>query len=202
MPKLKVSLFGETRKIKRLHIEDTLLQKINLTCSKHNLNVVEALLDLNFYELLKEPFINSIFDFEHTQVGGLMNTPKSQVEIWFNSKKIKKLKLIEVFKQDTLFDLYHTTTINVSFDELEEGIYIIDYEIGLFGSYEKQIEKFSIDLMNFGLLKFKRNAENIELLSEIFYSGELLRSYKEDLLITRTECLIIHKNLGFLLRAT
>ena len=193
MPKLKVNLFGETCKIKRLHIEESLLQKINLTCGKYSLNIAEALLDLTFYELLNEPSITSVFDFKYSQVGGLMNTPKSQVEIWFNSKKIKKLKLIEFFNQNTLFDLYHTNTINASFDDLEEGIYIIDYEIGLFGSYEKQIEEFSIDLMSFDLLKFKSNAGNIELLSKIFYSGELLRSYKEDLLITRNECLILHK---------
>lgn len=193
MPKLKVNLFGETWKMKRLHIEESLLQKINLTCGKYSLNIAEVILDLTFYDLLNEPSIASVFDFEYTQVGGLMNTPKSQVEIWFNSKKIKKLKLIEVFKQNTLFDLYHTTNIDASFDDLEEGIYIIDYEIGLFGSYEKQIEKFSIDLMNFGLLKFKTNTENIELLSDIFYDEELLKSSKEDLLITRSECLILHK---------
>lgn len=194
MPKLKVNLFGETWKIKRLHIEESILKKINLICSKHYLNLVEAILDLNFYELLKEPSINSVFDFKYTQVGGLINTPKSQIEIWFNSKKIKKLKFIEVFKQNTLFDLYHTTTINASFDDLEEGIYIIDYEIGLFGSYEKQIEEFSIDLMQFGLLKFKSNTENIEVLSEVFYNSELLISSKEDLLITRSKCVMINKN--------
>jgi hypothetical protein len=128
------------------------------------------------------------------KLGGLINTPKSQIEIWFNSKKIKKLKLIEVFKQNTLFDLYYTTTINASFDDLAEGIYIIDYEIGLFGSYEKQIEEFSIDLMQFGLLKFKSNTENIEVLSEVFYNSELLISSKEDLLITRSKCVMINKN--------
>lgn len=193
MPKLKVNLFGETWKIKRLHVEKSILQKIYLTCGKYSLNIAEALLDLTFYELLNEPSITSVFDFEYSQIGGLMNTPKSQVEIWFNSKKIKKLKLIEVFKQNTLFDLYKANIVNASFDDLEEGIYIIDYEIGLFGSYEKQIEKFSIDQMSFSLLKFKSNSENIELLSEIFYNDELLRSSREDLLITRSECLILYK---------
>jgi hypothetical protein len=70
MPKLKVNLFGETLKIKRLHIEESILKKINLICSKHYLNLVEAILDLNFYELLKEPSINSVFDFKYIQVGG------------------------------------------------------------------------------------------------------------------------------------
>lgn len=191
MPKLKISLFGESWKIKRLAIDSSIKEKIILTCKKHNLSITEALLDLSFYELLKEPHINSVSDFKYNQIGGLRNTHKGFIEIWFNGKKVKKIKLVELFQPNTLFDLYQTTTIRAHVDDLEEGIYITEYEIGLMASFEIQIDKFSIDLVRFGLLLFNNPSQELEILSEVFYDKELLVSKREDLLITRSECRVV-----------
>jgi hypothetical protein len=191
MPKLKISLFGETWKIKQLDIEDNLKEKISSICNLYEFTITEALLDLSFYELLNEPSINSVSDFKSNQIGGLRNTHKGLIEIWFNGKKIKRIKPIELFHPNTLFDLYHTSIIQASNDNLEEGIYITEYEIGLLGNYEKQIDKFSIDLMSFGLLNFKNQTQELEILSEVFYDKKLLISKREDLLVTRSECRVV-----------
>jgi hypothetical protein len=191
MPKLKINLFGESWKLKRLEIDQNLAFELEARCKDLKVNIGSALMDLSFYEVLKYPKIKSIEDITFYEIGGLMNRRQCQIEIWFNGKKKLKLNLNNLFRPNTLFNLYQTSHVEIKQNELESGIYIIDNEIGLIASYELEIENFRIDEIGFNLLSFLSESQSTEVLSNIFYQNSLIKLKRSDLLLKKTDGFII-----------
>lgn len=192
MSKLKINLFGESWKLKRLEIDQNLAFELAERCNNLKDNIGSALMDLSFYEALKYPKIKSIQDIPFYEIGGLMNNHQCQIEIWLNGKKKLKLNLNTLFRPNTLFNLYRTTNIEVKQKELEPGIYIIDNEIGLIACYELEIENFRLDEISFNLLSFIGESQKIEVLSNLFYQNNLIKLKRSDLLLKKTDGFIIN----------
>ncbi len=184
MDKIKINLFGESWSLKELELDETLQSKLLFRANQLNRDLSDLLLDLSFYEELNLPNLKSITDLPSTCIKGLRNTPKSQLEIWLNGKKILKIRLEPIFNQNTLFQLYHTHETIVDFKDLDQGIYVFEQEMGLIASYQFNTLKFCIDQLSFGLLKFKVIGQKIELLTDIFWCDKLLNSIYSDSLIT------------------
>ena len=182
MPKLKIGLFGESLTIKYLKSTPDLLTRIASSLKELDQEVVLSISDPAFYKLLAEPGIESANDLKFTKVGGLRNTHKNQVEIWFNGKKIQKIKLDSFFRPNTLFSLYDTKTI---INDFGAGLYIVEEAIGLINSYELQVEHFDIQQLQFELVATDFQGTRVELLTQVEYERMVLRSRKEDSLITR-----------------
>lgn len=181
MPKLKIDLFGESSKIKYLKFTPGLLTKISNALKDLDQEVVLSINDPTFYKLLAEPGIESVNDLKFIKVGGLRNTYKNQVEIWFNGKKIMKIKLDSLFRPNTLFSLYDTKT---STNDFGAGLYIVEEAIGLIANYEIQVEHFEIQQLQFELFTTNHQGAIVELLTHIAYAGTALRCRKEDSLIS------------------
>lgn len=188
MDKVKINLFGESWSLKELELTDNLKSKIDHILSQSSEELSSLLLDLSFYEELGIPEIKSIADLPGTCIKGLQNTPKSQLEIWLNGKKILKTSLQALFNQNTLFKLYHSQETTINFEELGEGIYLFEQEMGLVACYQFTTPKFNIDRLVFRLLKFRMNGLYIEILTEIFWGDNLLISKRLDLLLTSSSC--------------
>ena len=185
MPKLKISLFGESYKVKYLKCEPPLLTKISDTFKMLDQDLILSVNDPAFFQALNEPGIESIRDLKFFKIGGLKNSIKSQIEIWFNGKKIQKIKLDELFRPSTLFSLFNTVTKSLSESQFGAGLYIVEEAIGLIGSYERQIERFDLQQLQFELYSFINLQSSIELLVNLTYAGINLKPQKEDSLITR-----------------
>lgn len=193
MDKVKINLFGESWSLKELELSNDLKAKIDPAISQSSDELTNLLLDLSFYEKLGIPEIKSIADFPGASIKGLQNTPKSQLEIWLNGKKILKISLKALFNQNTLFKLYHTQETTIDFEDLGEGIYVFEQEMGLVACYQLTTAKFNIDRLVFRLLKFRMNGSYTEILTEIFWEDKLLISTRSDLLVTSSSC--YHKTL-------
>jgi len=192
MPKLKVSLFGESWKLKHLEIDASLQERLLNNAKASNTPLSVALLDLSFFEKLNHPALNSLHDLPSTQIGGLCNTPKNQVEVWYHGKKVQKLKLDALFHSTTLFELFQSTLTTIESTSLEEGIYLIETEIGLIASYELDIPAFTIDALTFSLLKFYKDNTCIEVLSNVLYGEQLLPMKRTDVLLNGLESFVIN----------
>jgi hypothetical protein len=192
MPKLKINLFGESWKLKRLEIDQKSIIEIAERCKSLNVNVGSALIDFSFWEELKNPKIKSIENIAFYEIGGLMNNRQCQIEFWFNGKRKLKLNLNNLFRPSTLFDLYNTRNTEIKKKDLEPGIYIIDNEIGLIASYELEIEDFRIDDISFNLISYIDDNTKTEVLTNLFYRNVLLELKRSDLLLKKTDGFIIN----------
>lgn len=191
MPKLKINLFGESWKLKRLEIDQKSIIEIAERCKSLNVNVGSALIDFSFWEELKNPKIKSIENIAFYEIGGLMNNRQCQIELWFNGKRKLKLNLNNLFRPSTLFDLYNISNTEIKKKDLEPGIYIIDNEIGLIASYELEIEDFRIDDISFNLISYIDENTKTEVLTNLFYRNFLLELKRSDLLLKKTDGFII-----------
>jgi hypothetical protein len=191
MPKLKINLYGESWRLKKLQLDEELANKLIGAFSALKISIGQALLDLEFYDYLNHPSLKGVEDLQFDEVGGLLNGRKSLVEIWFNGKKVQKLNLDSLFRPNTLFNLYSTRILDIKKENLEPGIYLVENEIGLIACYELIIENFDIDKLRFNLLTFQSELKKVEVLSELFYKDELLICKGSDVLLNESEGFVI-----------
>lgn len=196
MDKIKINLFGESWSLKELQLKNIPLSKFLFHANALKRNLNELLLELSFYEVLNIPEIKSIEDLPGIGIKGLKNTSRSQLEIWINDKKKLKIYLSALLSQNTIFELYRTEVIELNFEELSEGLYLFEYEIGLISSYYFISPRFTIDQLKFVFLRFRKQGSTIEILSKIIFNNKILESSHTDSSITYSNCNLKYSNLS------
>ncbi len=185
--KLKINLFGEAWSLKRLFLENEKETHWLKIAEKLRKPLHEAIIDPFFYHFLNDNKIKSIDDIEGLQIEGLLNSQKNQIEIWYQSKKIQKLKINELDSSLLLFPLY-TVSIHKPFEILQSGIYVEQKEIGLFGSFEiDEMPNFNIENLEFKLLEFKEKL----FLHKLEYQKQSFKLKKKDTIVTYQNGFII-----------
>ncbi len=169
MKKLKINLYGESVIIEKLLVDK-------------DLNKLTTYNADDFDEAMQAyPFLDIIDNIERKIVlQALLDTYKSQIEIWFSGKKVLKFKMAELNRNSLLFPIYKCSHQSIPVD-LNGGIYCKIFGIGLIASYETFIEDFNIDKLIFQT----SSIENQLVLSGLKYDETLLQSIKSDALTTR-----------------
>jgi hypothetical protein len=144
VPKLKINLFGESQTLKRVIFNSIQKMEYAIIAQRMKQPLHQALIDPYFYFLLKNDNIQSLEDFGGFSNKVLLNTPKNQIEIWYQNKKTQKLKINDLLEELLLFPLYSTKVLKDKM-ALENGIYIEQKEIGWIGQFEMLIEDFNIN---------------------------------------------------------
>lgn len=183
MPILKINLHGESWMLKKFECSDEDFLACLMQAEKMKLTITEALLDPFFYYNLKKSSIPSLENLPGTKTTGLLNTPKNQIEITLDGKRIKKLKIQNLTDQLLLFPLYKSTIIDTTGIN-EPGIYFEQQAIGYIGSYELKIENFSIEDICFHLIKHHKQL----LFYYPTYQNKIFRFKKKSTLITYQNC--------------
>lgn len=181
--KLKINLYGEAWKLKRLVLPEELVQIIEIKALKMRQPVTEVIIDPFFYHYLKNDKIHSVEDLKGNSIQGLINSSKNQIEIWFRNKKVQKLKINDLNSVLLLFPLYNTTIQTLNYG-MEKGIYLEQKEIGFVGSFEINTDNFNIEDLEFQLLQ----TNELTLLDKLVYKNEALTCKKKDTLITFQNC--------------
>jgi hypothetical protein len=179
MPKLKINFHGESWTLKKFECNDFDFKECLKVAARMKLPLAKALLDPFFYYYLKIPTIASTEHLPGIKWSGLMNSPKNQIEIWYEGKKIKKLYIADIHQDLLLFPLYNKSKIEIR-EEYSPGIYIEQQVIGFVGSYELNIESFDLEELQFNLLQFNDKL----LLQHPTYSNQKLRFRKKETLLT------------------
>ncbi len=186
---LKAKLYGESYKINRLHIKTKYVSQFQDVAVQLGEPLNIALLNVNFFKYLKIEEIRSIQDLKQSTYGGLINNEKSQIELWLGRRKLLKLKLDDLFHQQTLFPLYQTKFKRIN-SKLKPGLYFEEKEIGNIGIYEIKIKKFEIDDLEFHLSEILFTGVRYQLLNEIWYKKQNLKLIKSDSLLRYQRCFI------------
>ncbi|MBC7493568.1 MAG: hypothetical protein H7221_01075 [Flavobacterium sp.] len=182
MQKLKINVFGELWTLKKVVLNPMEKEYYLLIAARIKQPLYLAVLDPFFYYHLKLNAVDSLEQLPCEKVSGLLNTPKNQIEIWLDGKKIRKIKLDELNQEQYLFPLYKTKTriVNNSYDQ---GVFIEQKEIGFIGNYEFKIERFNLENLQFNLLELK----NQLLLQNVNY-------YNSNAIFKKKETLITYQN--------
>jgi hypothetical protein len=179
MKKLRINVFGELFTLKRVVLNPMEQDYYELIAARLKQPLHLAVLDPFFYYHLKLNSIPSLDKLPCKNFNGLMNTPKNQIEIWLDGKKILKLKLDELNQDQYLIPLYNTKITMVNSSN-KQGIFIEQKEIGFLGSYEFQTTNFNIEDLQFELLELN----NQLLLQNINYTNCKTIFKKKETLIT------------------
>ena len=179
MPKLKINFHGESWTLKKFECNDDDLKDCLKVAARMEVPLSKALLDPFFYYYLKIQAIASTEHLPGTKWSGLLDTPKNQIEIWYDGKKIKKLQIAHIDQDLLLFPIYNKNKIEIN-KEYGPGIYVEQRAIGFVGSYELNIESFNLEDLQFNLLQFNDKL----LLQQPSYSNQKLQFRKKETLLT------------------
>jgi hypothetical protein len=182
MAKLKINTFGEGIEIRQLQLEPDVYHHWNRIANKKGLLFPDLLLDPFFYFNLKDARFKELSDINASLISGMVNTPKSIIEIWFNHLKVLKIQSQVLFNEMLLFPLFNIEKSNYfSTYKLEKGIYVVQKTIGHLSSEQLEIKwhQLNIDDFNFSISEF----ENIQFLTKIKYQNQNLNFIKSDSII-------------------
>lgn len=183
MAKIKINTFGEGIEIRKLQLESDIYHHWNTIAIKKGLLFPDLLLDPFFYYNLKDARFKELSDINASLISGMVNTPKSIIEIWFNRLKVLKIQSQELFNEILLFPLFKVEKSNYfSTNKLEKGVYVVQKTIGFLSSEQLEIKshQLNIDDFNFIISEF----ENIQFLTNIKYQNQNLNFIKSDTMIT------------------
>ena len=186
MKKLRINLFGELWALNKVVLNTMEQDYYELIAARLKQPLHIALLDPFFYYHLKLNSIPSLDKLPCENFNGLMNTPKNQIEIWLDGKKILKLKLDELNQDQYLIPLYNTK-IAMLINSNQPVIYIEQKEIGFIGSYEFKIEKFDLENLQFEIIELNSQL----LLQNITYTNCKTIFKKKETLITYQNSFVI-----------
>jgi hypothetical protein len=178
MHKLKINFHGESWTLKKFECSDDHLKECLKVAARMKLSLEKALLDPFFYYYLKIPAIASTEHLPGTKWSGLLNSPKNQIEIWYDGKKIRKLHITDINQDLLLFPIYNKNKVDIT-EDYSPGIYIEQRAIGFVGSYELNIESFNLEDLQFHLLQFNDKL----LLQQPTYSNQKLLFKKKETLL-------------------
>ena len=182
MHQLKINLHGESWTLKKFECSEEDFSECLKVAAKMERSLTQALLDPFFYYYLKIPSIPSVEHLPGIKISGLLNTPKNQIEILLDGKKIRKLHIKDFNQEQLLFPLYtvHKTEI---IEEYSPGIYVEQKAIGFIASYEIKLDHFTIDDLQFHLFQFNDK----QLLQKPTYQNK-------NFLFRKKETLLIYQN--------
>ena len=179
MQTLKINLHGESWTLKKFECSEEDLSACLKMADKMKCSLAQALLDPFFYYYLKIQTIPSVEHLPGKKWTGLLNTPKNQIEIVLEGKKIKKLHMKDLNQEQLLFPLYNIYKTEIT-GNYSLGIYVEQKAIGFIASYEIKVDDFTIDDLQFHLLQF--NDKQL-LQKPIYQNKKVLFRKKEALLI-------------------
>lgn len=178
MHKLKINFHGESWTLKKFECNDDDFKECLIVAARMKLPLSKALLDPFFYYYLKIPAIASTEHLPGTKWSGLLNSPKNQIEIWYDGKKIRKLHIADIDQDLLLFPTYNKTKMEIE-EEYNPGIYVEQQAIGFVGGYELKIESFNLEDLQFNLLQFNDKL----LIQPPTYSNQKLHFRKKETLL-------------------
>ena len=178
MQTLKINLHGESWTLKKFECDEEDYCECLKVAAKMKLPLMKALLDPFFYYYLKRPTIQSVEHLPGIKISGLLDTPKNQIEILLDGKKITKFQIKALNEEQLLFPLYNIRKTKIM-EEYTPGIYVEQKAIGFIASYEIKLEHFTIDDLQFNLLQFKDK----QLLQKPAYQNKKVLSRKKETLL-------------------
>ena len=113
---LKINHHGESWTLKKFECSEVDLNECLKVAAKMKVPLVKAVLDPFFYYYLKIPTIQSVEHLPGKKWTGLLNTPKNQIEIILDGKKINKLRIKDLNQEQLLFPLYNLQKTEIKED--------------------------------------------------------------------------------------
>ena len=183
MQTLKINLHGESWTLKKFECNADEYEKCLQVAAKMKLSLEKALLNPFFYYYLQLPRIRSLENLPNKKISGLLNSPKNQIEVLLDGKRINKIHFADLV---TLFPIYKTATVEIA-EQFSPGIYVEQKAIGFIGSYELIIDDFIPEDLQFNLIEFKGK----QILQKPIYDNTIFKFKKKDTIINYQNSFVV-----------
>ena len=183
--KIRINLVGVGYMIQKSRVSNTLFNKMVLAAQKLNSSLDEALLDVEFFSVLDFPKISTISDFQtEFCYHGLLDDPRSKIEIWMNGKKKKVLKVRQLYNEDLLFPLYDSKIFEANLTcRTKREFVFVEVSIGTVLDVSVNIPDFSADKLLFKICEVENGIKH-SILFDVLYEGKTLFVRIPDTLVT------------------
>lgn len=189
--KIRINLVGVGYMIQKSKVPNALFNKMLLVAQKLNSSLSEALSDVEFFSILGSPEIRNISDLQtEFCYFGLLDNPRSRIEIWKNGKKKKVLKVKQLYNEDLLFPLYDSKIIKANLTcRTKREFVFVEVSIGTVLDVSVSIPDFSTDKLLFKMCEVENGVKH-NILFDVLYEGKTLFVRIPDTLVTSFNVLI------------
>ncbi len=184
MDAVKIKLFGIGCHVIQGKFEEDVLSQFKLAAAAVKSTLQEALFDESFFIELNSKDYKSWPDLgNQTKIHGLLNSYQSIIEIKVNSRQKRRIFTQELMHENVLFPIYNTSHFLIE-GRQNQTLCIVEKEIGTIASFKLDVEKFTLEKLNFELKTIEiRNDLKYTILTKIEYDGQTIKSKKTDTLI-------------------
>jgi hypothetical protein len=183
--KVRINLVGIGYMIQKSIVSQSLFNEMFLVANNLNTTLNEALLDAEFFSILGLPELKSITDLRSEYCYfGLLDDPRSRIEIWRNGKKKKVLDVRQLYCEDLLFPLYNTEVVKVQLSQVSKNeIIFVEVSIGTVLDVSVSMPHFSVDKLFFKICEVE-NGTRHRILFDVLYEGKTLFVRLPETLVT------------------
>lgn len=180
MKAVKVDFFGTFWSVKTFVLDPTEWLYFNQIAAKIKTPLEEAITDPFFYHHLRLQKYQSFLDLKGDVFTGTYTTKHHQIEVWFENKRMYKIKIQDLHPSQILFPIFKTIENTHKIPEFS-GLHIEFIETGKISKTMMIENNFLPELLTFELFTHQEHL----FFGDVFYGDKKLKNRKSDTLLNR-----------------
>lgn len=174
--------FGLGYKISKAIINDDTRLKLENTAKRLQLNLNQALLDIDFFTLLNDNVFNSLSDLFVENTFGLAIDQRSTFEIRKGTKKLRNINSLDFIAEKTLFPIYNVQQ-KVLLNDNKNQLFLVQQIFGCIYQFIIQTKHFNLSDLVFELLEWNNQSGQYYIIQQLYYDSIKINFKRKDYMI-------------------
>lgn len=170
-------------KISRAVITDDVKFKLEKTAKRLQLDLNQALLDIDFFTLLEDEIITSLSDLFIEIAFGLSINDRSMLEFRKGAKKLRNINTTELSSENTLFPIYNIQK-NVLINDGKNQLFLVQHIFGSIYQFKIQTQQLIFDDLSFETLEWENKSGNFSIVKNLFFDSNKIIPKRKDYIVT------------------
>ena len=163
--------FGLGYKISKATINDETRLKLENTAKRLQLNLNQALLDIDFFTLLNDNVFNSLSDLFVENAFGLAIDKRSTFEIRKGTKKLRNIYSSDLIAEKTLFPIYNVQQ-KVLLNDNKNQLFLVQQNFGCIYQFIIQTKHFNLSDLVFESLEWNNQSLQNYIIQQLYYDSK------------------------------
>ncbi len=169
-------------KISRAVITDDVKFKLEKTAKRLQLDLNQALLDIDFFTLLNDNVFNSLSDLFVENAFGLAIDQRSTFEIRKGTKKLRNINSSDLISEKTLFPIYNVQQ-KVLLNDNKNQLFLVQQIFGCIYQFIIQTKHFNLNDLVFDLLEWNNQSGQYYIIQKLYYDSIKINFKRKDYMI-------------------
>ena len=174
--------FGLGYIISKATINDDTRLKLENTAKRLQLNLNQALLDIDFFTLLNDNVFNSLSDLFVENTFGLAIDQRSTFEIRKGTKKLRNINSLDLIAEKTLFPIYNVQQ-KVLLNDNKNQFFLVQQIFGCIYQFIIQTKHFNLSDLVFESLEWNNQSGQYYIIQQLYYDSIKIKFKRKDYMI-------------------